>query len=302
MLTKNEIVQKLIEYGLSEDEIEKKIEGKKAQIPNISEDGIALMVAKESGVNISQPVLKELKIGSIIPNMRNITLYGKIIDKQPVREFHTENSSGKVQNIILADDTGRIRMSLWNDEVDKFNFEIGSVVKLINCVTRKDNLDNPEIRLGYNGTAEKSDEKIETAPAKNKLSEASVGDDVEVEATVLEVFERPMVYHFCPECRSKLFNNTCPEHGNVDESKVNKTLITSGIIDDGTKTINIVMFNKPAEQFLGKGLEEVEKSCQKCVPKSQCEVVNPKGECETGRRLPDGSYEWGIEKNVCCMI
>ncbi len=258
MLTKDEIVQKLVDYGLSKEDIDKKIEDKKASMSGVSEDGLALMVAKESGVNVIQPVLKELKIGSIIPNMRNITVYCKIIDKQPIREFHTENSSGRVQNIILADDTGRIRMSLWNDEIDKFNYEIGAVVKLMNCVTRKDNLDNPEIRLGYNGSAEKSDAEIEMPPAKTKLVDAVIGDDIEIEATILELFERPMVYYFCPECRNKLFNGACPEHGAIEEDKIDKTLIVSGLIDDGSKTINMVMFNKPAEQLFETSTSDVE--------------------------------------------
>ncbi len=258
MLTKDEIVQKLVDYGLSQEEIEKKIEEKKAVMAGVSEDGIALMVAKESGVNVAQPVLKELKIGSVVPNMRNITLYGKIIDKQPVREFNTERSSGKVQNLVLADDTGRIRMSLWNDEIDKYDFDTGTVVKLVNCVTRKDNLDNPEVRLGYNGIIEESDAEIEMPPAKTKIADIATGDDVEIEATVLEIFERPFVYYFCPECRNKLFNNVCPEHGQVDESRINKTLIVSGVIDDGSKAINMVMFNKPGEQFFGKSLDDIE--------------------------------------------
>lgn len=258
MLTKDEIVQKLIGYGLSKEEITTKIDKKKSQMSGVSEDGIALMVAKEAGVNIVQPILKELKIGSVIPNMRNITLYGKIIDKQPIREFRTENGTGRVQNIILADDTGRIRMSLWNDEIDKMSFEIGSVVKLINCVTRKDNLDNPELRMGYNGAIEKSDAEIEMPPAKTRLADAVIGDDIEAEATILEIFERPLIYYFCPECRSKLFNGVCPEHGSVDLSRVSKTLIVSGIVDDGSKTINMVMFNKPAEQFLDKNTDDIE--------------------------------------------
>ncbi|MFH1420815.1 MAG: hypothetical protein ABIG30_02500, partial [Candidatus Aenigmatarchaeota archaeon] len=229
MVSKDMIIQRMIDAGFLREEIEAKLVEKKKDMPDISEDGVAVIVARELGVSIMQPLIKELKIGSIIPNMRNITFYGKIVDKQPVREFETERGSGRVQNVLLADETGRIRMSLWNDEIKKAeSLGVGDVAKLSNCITKKDNLENPEVRLGYSGDMEKADMKVETQPAKSTLSDVVVGDDVEVSATLLEIFERPILYQFCPQCRSKLFNGVCAEHGVIDEANVNKTLIMAG--------------------------------------------------------------------------
>ena len=54
--------------------------------------------------------------------------------------------------------------------------------------------------------------------------------------------------------------------------------------------------------LFSKGLEEVEKSCARCLPKSQCQVINPNGNCPKGVESDDGSVEYGPEEIKCCLI
>jgi replication factor A1 len=248
-----DIVKIAEDSGKSKEEIEKLVKEKQNEFTGVSEAGILRLVAKELGVDVSKP--QELKIGNIVPNMRNLTFYGKITDLGEVREFSNEKGSGRVRNITIEDETGKIRMSFWNDEIDKFNFEVGDVVKVERAITRKDNFENPEARLGFNGSIEKTDTDVKVAEPKKSLENVEEGDDVEVEATILEIFNRGvLVYKFCPECNSRLMGDECPVHGSVEPDK---RLIVSGIVDDGKNALNAVFFRDVAEKMLGKNTDDV---------------------------------------------
>jgi len=250
------LIDKIIEVsGLEKREIENKIEEKKKELPDISEEGIIRLAAKELGVDLLRPEPKELKIKNIVPNMRNITFVGKITEVQPIREFQVGDNIGRVQNIILEDETGKIRLSLWNDEIEKFGLSVGDVVKVDNSRVKKDNFGNPEARISYGGNIIKSDIEIELKPPKDSFAGLEESDDVSLNATIIHVFERPLVYYFCPTCRARAINNSCSLHGIVEP---NKTLIISGILDDGSSTMNAVFFGNVAEGFIGKRIEEVE--------------------------------------------
>lgn len=250
------LIDKIIEAsGLERSDIENRIEERKRELPGVSDEGITRLVARELGVDLLRPEPKELKIKNIVPNMRNITFLGKITGMQPVREFHVGDNIGRVQNITLEDDTGRIRISLWNDEIDKFSLGIGDVVKIDNSRIKKDNFGNPEARISYGGNIIKSDIEIELKLPKDSFIGLEEGDDVSLTATVIHVFERPLVYYFCPKCRARIINSSCTMHGVVEP---NKTMIVSGVLDDGNATMNAVFFGNVAEGLVGKKIEEVE--------------------------------------------
>ena len=53
-----------------------------------------------------------------------------IVDKEATREFNKFGKAGKVCNAIAKDKSGKIKLTLWNDDVDKVN--IGDKVHIIN--------------------------------------------------------------------------------------------------------------------------------------------------------------------------
>ena len=256
-MNKEDIVEKIVKNtDLSKEEVEEKIKEKKEDMPNISDQGLALMVSKELDVSLQQNKGKTVEIGDIAPNMNNIGFKGKVVNKSPVRTFQTDDGEGKVQNITLSDKTGKVRMSIWNEEIDKYNeLKEGDSVELGGARVKEDNLGNPEVRLGYNGQMEKIDEDIETVKPKNSLEEIKANDDVKIDGMVLEIFDRPLVYYFCPDCNQKVYNGVCPEHGDVE---ADKRLIVAGVIDDGSRSINSVFFGEQAENLLQKSTDQVE--------------------------------------------
>ena len=60
--------------------------------------------------------VNELKAREGVPE---ITL--EIVSKGEVREFANDRGSGRVCSVAAKDDTGEIRLSLWNEQCDQFN-------------------------------------------------------------------------------------------------------------------------------------------------------------------------------------
>src|SRR3989344_4265736 len=101
--------------GLSDDEIEERLKKKLDQLAGlISKEGAAHILANELGIDLSQASAGRLQIKNLLSGMRNVELLGKIIALYEIREFNTGARSGKVGSFMLADETGSIRIVLWN--------------------------------------------------------------------------------------------------------------------------------------------------------------------------------------------
>lgn len=61
-------------------------------------------------------MIKDLKA-----KQTNVDVTGDIIEKGDVREFQKFGKSGKVCNAVLKDESGKIKLSLWNEQVDQVN-------------------------------------------------------------------------------------------------------------------------------------------------------------------------------------
>ncbi|MEM4271924.1 MAG: replication factor A, partial [Candidatus Pacearchaeota archaeon] len=80
------LVEKICKLSnLSKEEIERKVEAKKAKLSGlISKEGAAQIVAAELGLNLDK---ERLKISELAHGMRKANILGKIIDISPVRQF-----------------------------------------------------------------------------------------------------------------------------------------------------------------------------------------------------------------------
>lgn len=257
-----EIVKKIsADSGLTEEEVMQKVDEKQTELSDlISEEGAAYIVAKELGVNLLRKQ-ETLHIENLIPGMQNADILGKITKIFPVREFSTEKARGRVMNVIAADNTGSVRISLWNDEIDRFlagGFSAGDVIHMRGQV--RESMAGHEIRLGRFGSIAKSSEVIEL-PRMETVSERTTIDNLsenmyrEVRAALLQVFESNVFYELCPQCKARLKTNDegfiCEEHGIIEPGAADYGLVITGVIDDGTASIRAVFFNEQAEKILG---------------------------------------------------
>ncbi|MAG08419.1 DNA-binding protein [Candidatus Woesearchaeota archaeon] len=54
----------------------------------------------------------------------------EITEISPIREFEKFGKAGRVANATAKDDTGEIKLTLWNDDIDKV--KVGDKVHIVN--------------------------------------------------------------------------------------------------------------------------------------------------------------------------
>lgn len=246
-----ELIKKIADSAkLDESDIRERIYDKQGELSGlISEEGAAYIVAKELGVNLLRKQ-ERLNLANVAAGMQNVDVVGKAIRVFPVREFATEKSKGRVQNVIIADSTGSVRLSLWNDEIDNNAVKEGDALHVRGFV-RQDNVGEPEIRIGRYGTMQKIDEhidvKIERRVDRSNIADLQEGQYREVRAALLQVFESNPFYSVCKECAASI-KEKCDLH---PDAEADVELVVSGIVDDGTESIRAVLFRENAEKILG---------------------------------------------------
>ncbi len=259
-----EIIQKIVEETeLSEEEVKEQVNSKEEEFKGlVSEEGAAHLVAKEHGVKIVKDVDKDLKIESIVPGMSKANVKAKIVDITDINTFeNSDGEEGKVRNLVLGDETGTLRMSLWNEQTevaDKLDKE--DVIEINNAYTREDNRGNTELRIGSNTKIKRIDEEIEEVKKESgrggykETRIEEIEDEnkyLEVEGEVVQIYTNSPFYRKCPDCNNTLRKDDdykCKEHGDVEP--IYKIALPM-ILDNGFKNIRCIVFNETAKKVLG---------------------------------------------------
>ncbi len=277
-----EDIKKIIEAtckhsGKTEAEVRKLIEEKQDELSGlVSEEGAAYIIARELGVNLLKAAKRQLKVKNLISGLRSVEIVGRIVRIFEPREWEKEGKSGVVQNLILGDETGMVRLSLWNEETDLV--KIGEIkdddtIRITGGYVKTDNRGNPELRIGK-GKLEKVEEEVTLPDTKEikrdfgtahrkSLADLKEGDFAEVRACLVQVFRRNPVYEVCPTCGVRATEDkgkwTCKEHGEVNPEY---RMVIAGVVDDGFGNIRVVFFGEIAEKLLGKNAAELGKLIQ----------------------------------------
>jgi ssDNA-binding replication factor A large subunit len=154
-LTYDQLKDKIVQSSdMSESELNQKIETKMEQLSGlISKEGAAHIIANELGIKLFKAE-GELKINDVAPGMKSVDVTGKIVRKYEVRTFNTNGREGKVASMILGDETGILRVALWNDQADAFaDLKEGDTLKVKNALVRN-NQGRIELHLNTNSKVE----------------------------------------------------------------------------------------------------------------------------------------------------
>ncbi|MFH1545163.1 MAG: OB-fold nucleic acid binding domain-containing protein [archaeon] len=199
--SKEKIIKVVCEKsGKSKKEVEELIEKKKEKFSGLLTDsGAAFIVAKELGVklNVAEGMSERLKISQLDEGMNNIELLVRVYRVYSPRKFEKEGKKGMLCNLLVGDDSGALRLTVWHNEVKKLEEEgikRNSILLLKNCYVSAFNK-VLQLNLGYNGEIilRKEKEVGKEVPAEKdyskKLDELKAGmDEVDVTARVLRIF------------------------------------------------------------------------------------------------------------------
>jgi replication factor A1 len=71
-----------------------------------------------------------MEIKDLKPNTGNVDIVAKVTQKEEPREFEKFGKQGRVCKAIVEDETGNVKLTLWNEDVDKIN--VGDKVHIQN--------------------------------------------------------------------------------------------------------------------------------------------------------------------------
>ncbi|HPS92417.1 MAG TPA: OB-fold nucleic acid binding domain-containing protein [Methanothrix sp.] len=128
----------------------------------------AMLVARDLGAS---EVLT--KIGSIRPETGNVIFTGKVIAVSAIREFpRSDGSVGRVANLTMADETGSVRVSLWDETAELVrsgDLKVDQCLKIRGLA--KEGYTGTEVNLGRNGSIEEVEADISPRTALYKIAE-----------------------------------------------------------------------------------------------------------------------------------
>ncbi len=261
----DEIIAKIKEKGgLTEEQINKRISQKLKQLSGlISKEGAAHIIANELGIKLFE-IGGKLQIKNILTGMRNVEIAGRVRNIFPVNEFQTaEGRKGKVASLMVEDESGLIRLTLWHGQTDNIEkLKQGDIIKIVGGYVRENNGRkeihlNERSKLVINTEGEVVGEYKRPVAERKEIKDLSEGDVAVLLGTVVQVFD-PKFFTTCPECRKKpqqkdnLF--ICSKHGTIMPEW---SYVLNLFLDDGSSNIRSVFFRDQVEKLLNKTKEEI---------------------------------------------
>jgi replication factor A1 len=156
-------------------------EGKNGLEVNVGRGGGIEHIDKEVSVN-----LKPIKINEVKNGMNALNVIAKIIDMGTVRTFQRKDGmAGKVRNITIGDDTGKIRLTLWDAKADATEFKAGDTVEVMNAYARENSFSNQvEIQLGSGGSMVKSSAEVNYSEPLTPIADIGINSSYSVSGHV----------------------------------------------------------------------------------------------------------------------
>lgn len=263
-LSVQQVIDKISEEtGREKIEIQTLINTKLDQLSGlISEEGAAYIVANDLGIPLTnQP--QKLAIKDLKPALSNVEIFGKVMKTYELREFTKNDGVGKVASFLMGDESGVIRVTLWNTKTDIFpTLKEDQIVHITNAYVRENNNRN-ELHLSDRADividAETKIGDVPKGPSRDRKTLAGIAenDNLEVVGYVVQVSD-PVYYEVCPTCNKRIRDVagkfTCPEHGDMTPAF---NYLINFVIDDSTDNVRVVCFKNQVQNLLKKTNEEI---------------------------------------------
>ncbi|MDR3205643.1 MAG: single-stranded DNA-binding protein [Candidatus Methanoplasma sp.] len=219
-------------------------------------------VEKPEGVKVDVPdkiiaaESAEIKIGDIRDGAGNVTVTGRILSVE-TRNITVKGETKVVHSGLIADDTGKIQFSAWND----YNLKEKDSICIKNAYIRSWK-GIPQLNLGDRCEVSKVADSfgVIDAAASSRKTVADImsiggGLDVSISGTVVDLRGGSGLINRCPQCNRSVLNDECTAHGKVTPVFDLRMKLT---IDDGTGAISAIVNRQDTERITGVTLAAAE--------------------------------------------
>ena len=232
----------------------------------ISDETLLRMIAAEFSVEIphDKALTPTLSIRNLIPSLNDVTLIGRVVAVFPPKAFK-EDKSGKVASLLVADQSGILRVVLWNDKTSLMQsgeIKVGQVIRFSHGYTREDRSGRVELHIGEKSEIEINPKDVEAKdyPAIGKfttkigeITQAHRNKKVNIIGTVKELFS------------ASTFQRQDSSAGKVmrfilaDETSEIPVVVWNEKVDEVEKTlrrgVRLRIVNAKVKKAIGKSLE-----------------------------------------------
>ena len=174
------------ETNKSDDEINQDITKIKEKYQGLLSDvGANIMLAKQYGIDLDVKSTSSVcKISELSSSQDGVSLYARVKSIPPVMTYKAKDGTdGKIQNIFLQDDTGEIKLGLFNEKTDlisSLNLEKNTLIFIKDAYVNTYK-DQKSLALRYGGSITLPENAPDIKPINTnfvKVSEIDVTEDL----------------------------------------------------------------------------------------------------------------------------
>ncbi|MFW6384697.1 MAG: single-stranded DNA binding protein [Halodesulfurarchaeum sp.] len=136
-------------------------------------------VEVDEDTEIDVQVQDEYRVSDLTLGVSDVTLVGEVLGTDQVRTFDRDDGSeGRVSNLLVGDETGRVRVTLWDDRADLAEtFDPHDVIEIVDGYVRERD-GSLELHVGDRGDVNEVEADVGYVPTATPI------DDVEIDETV----------------------------------------------------------------------------------------------------------------------
>ncbi|MEF8840401.1 MAG: single-stranded DNA binding protein [Haloarculaceae archaeon] len=221
----------------AEEELEPEMVLRVAGRPKDGYNGVEVSADRVEGdeeTDIDVDLAEGSTVESLSLGQSDVNLRGVVLDTGTVRTFDRDDGSeGRVSNFTLGDETGRVRVTMWDERADRAEeLDPGTTVEVVDGYVR-DREGSLELHVGSRGAIEGIEESVTFVPETTDIGTLEIGRTVDIAGVVRSADPK------------RTFDRDDGSEGQVRNVRVT----------DETGDIRVALWGEKADRDLGPGDE-----------------------------------------------
>ena len=156
--------------------------------PKDGYDGVEVTVDQveiDHDTEIEVELTDEYRVSDLTLGASDVTLVGEVLATDPVRTFDRDDGTeGKVSNVLVGDETGRVRVTLWDEQADTVEeLSAHEPIEIIDGYVRERD-GALELHVGNRGSIHSSEAEVSYVPDATAIDEVELDDTVDIAGVV----------------------------------------------------------------------------------------------------------------------
>ncbi|MFB6135374.1 MAG: single-stranded DNA binding protein [Halobacteriaceae archaeon] len=135
--------------------------------------------------DVDVPVQDDYRVADLSLGVSDVTLRGRVLATESVRTFDRDDGSeGRVANLVLGDETGRVRVTLWDEQASRTEeIDPDAVVEVVDGYVRERD-GTLELHVGDRGAVDEVEADVEFVPDATPVEDLEIGMTADVAGVV----------------------------------------------------------------------------------------------------------------------